>query len=149
MSDRPLHERLSEDLRSALKAGDRLRVDVIRMLISQLKNRRIEKGEDLSPEEEMAVLSRYAKQRVEAADQAGRGGREDHAEREMEEHRVVSGYLPEALGDEEIERIAREIIEGLEKPNLGALMKELMPRVRGRADGNRVREIATRLLGKG
>ncbi|MDX1622408.1 MAG: GatB/YqeY domain-containing protein [Gemmatimonadota bacterium] len=140
-------ERIQEDLNSALKAGEKLRVSTLRMLSSELKNRRIDLGRELEDEEAVEVLFRARKQRREAEEQYREAGREELAEREAAEAEIVQAYLPEPLSDEELDRIIDEAIEetGATDPGqMGAVMGRVMPRVKGRAQGaevsRRVRE---------
>lgn len=142
-----IEKRLESDLRSALKAGDRLRVSTLRMVSSELKNRRIELGRDLADEDAIEVLVRERKRRAEAEEQFRKGGREELAGREAAEAAVIAEYLPEPMSDEELDRLIDEAIaeSGATGPEqMGMVMGLVMPRVKGRAEGaavsRRVRE---------
>lgn len=145
----PLQSRLESDLKSALKGGDKRRVATLRLLLSQIKNERIQLQRDPTDEEIQNALRRAVKQRKEAIEQYGRGGREDLVSAETEELAILEGYLPKPLSDEELEGVLRAIAEekGLRSArDVGALMKELMARHRDRVDGRKAQEIARRVL---
>lgn len=141
--------RIENDVRSALKSGDKRRVSTLRLLLSALQNERIHAGRDLTDEESEAVIRRAVKQRREAIDQYTKGGREDLAGGEREELEILETYLPAGLSDEEMEAEVRRIIadKGFSSArDVGLVMKELMAAHRGRVDGKRAQEIARRLL---
>lgn len=144
-----LRIRLDEDMKTALKNKDSLQLSVIRLLRSELKNAEIAKGALLTEDEVVQVVAREAKKRRESIEQFAKGGRADLAEKEAAELKVLSKYLPEQLGDNEIAGIAQEVISELHatsKADKGKVMAALMPRVRGRADGKLVNQIVDRLL---
>lgn len=141
--------RIESDLPIALKAGEKRRVATLRLLLAALKNERIEARRELTNEEVEATIRRAVKQRREAIEQYERAGRADLVAAETEELGILEAYLPRAMSPEELEAAVREIIseKGLSSSrDVGALMKELMARHRGRADGKRAQEIARRLL---
>ncbi len=145
-----LEDRLKEDLKDAMKRRDDVRVRTIRMILATVKNLEVEKGGKLSEDEMLEALNKEAKKRREAIEQYRKGGREDLAEMEEKELEVITSYLPAQMSDEEIERLAQETIEKLEAKSLkdlGKVMKEIMPKVKGRADGRKVNEIVRKLLG--
>jgi len=136
-------EKIEEDLKSAMKASLGLRVSVLRLIKSALKNRQIEKQSPLSEEEEIAVLSTLSKQRRESIEQYRKAGREDLAKKEEDELSIIQSYMPEQLSPDEIDALIKEAIEecgakGLS--DMGRVMKVLMPKVKGRADGKAVSE---------
>lgn len=137
------------DLKAALKAGDKTRTATLRLLIAALKNERIEKGRDLTPEEIEAVLRRAVKQRKDSIEQYARGGRQDLVDSERAELAVLEGYLPKGLTDQDLEAVIRSIVaeKGFSSSkDVGLLMKELMARHRGRVDGRRAQELARQIL---
>ena len=147
-----LVERLNEDLKVALKARDPLRVGVLRMLLSRVKDAQIEQGrtEPLTEAQVLLVLSSYAKQRQEAAEAFAKGGRPDLHDQEMRERDVVQAYLPQQLDDEAVRQVLREIVAstgagGLR--DLGKVMGPAMARLQGRAEGARVQRLVRELLG--
>jgi len=137
------------DLKSALKAGDKTKVATLRLLIAALKNEHIEKGRDLTPEEIEAALRRAVKQRKDSIEQYGRGGRQDLVDSEKAELAILEGYLPKGLTDEDLAAAIRAIVaeKGLSSgKDIGLLMKELMARHRGKVDGKRAQELARQIL---
>jgi uncharacterized protein len=141
--------RIESDLKGALKAGDKRRVSTLRLLLSALKNERIQAQRDLTGEEIESSVRRAVKQRREAIEQYEKGGRRDLVDAETEELAILQGYLPQELSEPEVETAVRTVIaeKGLSSvKDVGLLMKELMARYRGRLDGKRAQEIARRLL---
>lgn len=133
-----LLERLDEDLKQALKQGEKARLSVLRMLRSELKNARIAKGEELEEAEVLEVLSRYARKRKESAEEYEKGGREDLVAKELAEHKIVQAYLPQALTEEELAALVDEVIteQGADSmKQMGPVMKEVLQRSAGRAEG--------------
>jgi uncharacterized protein YqeY len=146
-------ERLEHDMKKAAKARESERLGVIRFVRSQTKNREIELGRELTDEDVVGVLARLAKQHRESIDQFTEGGREELVESEKRKLAVLSEYLPEPLDDAELDRIITEVIEetGATGPSdMGPVMKGIMPRVKGRVEGGRVKSLVqARLSGNG
>lgn len=141
--------RIENDVRSALKSGDKRRVSTLRLLLSALQNEKIHAGRDLTDDESEAVIRRGVKQRREAIEQYAKGGRDDLAAAEREELSILEAYLPAGLTDEEVETEIRRIVadKGFSSArDIGLVMKELMAAHRGRVDGKRAQEIARRVL---
>ncbi len=146
-----LIEKIDSDLKTALKNRDEVRLNVLRMLKSELKYKAIDTGNDLSEEDAIAVLSSAAKKRSEAIEEFRRGGREDLVKQETAEYEIIKEYLPEQLSDVELEDIVKQTIaetSAVSIKDLGNVMKALMPKVRGRADGKTV-NIAVRNILQG
>lgn len=144
-----LHERLSQDLKTAMKTGDRLKVAVIRLARSEIQNVEIAKGRSLADEELIEVLVRESKRRREAIEQFRKAGRTELADKEAAELRILAEYLPQQLSEAEITGIAREVISELHatcKADKGKVMSALMQRVRARADGKLVSQVVDRML---
>ena len=142
-------QRLEDDLKTALKSGEKRRVSTLRLLLSALKNERIQAQRALTDEEIEAAIRRAVKQRREAIEQYERGGRRDLVEAESEELGILQAYLPQELSEAELEGEIRRVIgeKGLSSSReVGVVMKEIMARHRGRVDGKRAQEIARRLL---
>lgn len=138
-----------DDLKAAMKAGDKRKVSTLRLLIAALKNERIQAGHDLAADEIAAVLRRAVKQRKDSIEQYSKGGRSDLVEAETAELAILESYLPQGLTDQELESEIRAIVgeKGFSAAkDVGLVMKELMSRHRGRVDGRRAQEIARRLL---
>jgi len=146
-----LLETLNSDLIVALKKGDKNRAEVIRGLKSDIKYKEIDKREPLTEEDTLGVLAAAAKRRRDSIEQFQRGGRDDLVLKESGELEIITSYLPQQLSDEELQEIVgATLLEiGAKTPaDLGKVMKEIMPKVKGRADGNRVRQmIALKLSG--
>jgi len=149
-----LKERLSEDLKSAMRGQktdpeQKIRVSTIRFLNAEIKNAEILKKEELNDDEIQDIIQRQIKRRKDSIEQYKKGGREDLAEKEAKEEKILASYLPEQLSDEEIRELAKKAIEetGATSPKeMGKVMSKLMPEVRGKADGKRVSQIASELL---
>ncbi len=142
-------KRIEADLKTAMKSGDKPRVSTIRLLLSALKNEKIQAHRDLTDEEIEAVIRRGAKQRKDSIEQYGRGGREDLVAAETAELQILEAYLPQGLTDADLENAVKTIISDrslTSKKEVGAVMKELMVRYKGRVDGRKAQEIAQRLL---
>jgi len=143
-------ERLNADMKTALKGGDKMRLSVVRMLISELKNERIAQGADLDEVAQRKVLASYAKRRKEAIDLARSGGREDVATREQAEYDITVSYLPKQLSDDELRAIVKKHIESVNGSGpsaFGNVMKSVMGEVGGQADGKLVSTYVRELLG--
>ena len=144
-----MQSRIEEDLKTAMKSGDKRRVATLRLVLAGLKNERIQAQRDLTDEEVEAVLRRAVKQRKDSIEQYGKGGRQDLVNAESEELAIIEGYLPKGLTDAEIEQELKAVIaeKGLSSSkDVGLVMKELMARHKGRVDGKKAQEIARRLL---
>ena len=143
-------DRLTEDMKVAMKAGDKLRLSVIRMLISELKNERIAQGKDLDDASERKVLNGYAKRRREAMEAARAGGREEIAAREQQELDLTMSYLPRQLSEDEIRSVVRKHVEGAGATGpqaFGVVMKSVMAEIGGQADGKLVSALVRELMG--
>lgn len=144
-----MQARIESDLKAAMKSGDKKRVGTLRLVLSALKNEKINAQRELTGEESEAVLRRAVKQRKESIEVYEKGGRPDLAASEKEELAILESYLPQAMPDSELEDTLRAIIaeKGFTSgKDVGLLMKELMARHRGRADGKRAQEMARKLL---
>jgi uncharacterized protein YqeY len=141
--------RIEEDLKAAMKSGDKRRVATLRLLLSALKNEKIQAQRDLTGEEVEAVLRRAVKQRRDSIEQYARGGRQDLVDAETAELAILEEYLPKGLTEAEVEAELRTIIQEkgfTSAKDVGLAMKEVMARHRGRVDGKKAQEIARRLL---
>jgi len=143
-----LLKRLDEDLKAAMKRSDAISLSALRMAKAAIKNVQIDKGRELSDEEILSVLSSMAKQRRESIEQFSKGGREELAEKERQELAVLQSYMPAQLSPDEIEKLIVQAIEessARSEADMGRVMKLLMPKIKGVADGkwvnNRVKEL--------
>jgi uncharacterized protein YqeY len=138
-------ERVQDDVKTAMKAGERERVGQLRMLVAALQAEEKEGKGD-----EIAALQRERKRRVDAAEALREGGREDAASAEDAEAKLIEGYLPAQLSDEELDELVAATVEesgASEMKDMGDVMKALMPKVGGRADGKRVSQAVREKLG--
>ncbi len=144
-----LHDRIQTDIAAAMRAGDGLRRDVLRMVVSAAYTIEKKQGRALTDDEYLSVLSREVKTRRESVEAFRAGHREDLAAKEEAEIAIIAGYLPAALSDAEIERLVREGIAATgasSARDMGKVMGWLAPRTRGRADGKRVSELVVQTL---
>jgi len=144
-----LTEKLQEDMKLAMKSRDASRLSTIRLLRSSVGYARIDKGDELTDDEVLEVLSREAKRRREAIEAAEAGGRSDIADSEGAELEIINEYLPRQLDEAEIEAIAREIVAEVgagEPKDRGKVMGPLMQRIRGRADGKLAGQVVEKIL---
>ena len=144
-----LTEKIRADLTAAMKAQEKERLSVVRMLQSAIKNEQINAGHELSDEEAMTVIRKAVKQRQDSIEQYTNAGRTELADKERSELEILKGYLPAELSEEELEGGLREIIASTgaaSKKDLGKVMKEATARYKGRADGKKIQEIVSRLL---
>jgi len=144
-------QKLDDDLKTAMKTSDVIRVSVLRMAKAALKNKQIDKRDALSEDDIRSVLSSLSKQRKESIEQFLKGGREDLADKERRELSVLQAYLPKELTQEELDRIITEAIRESSAENLkdiGNVMRLVMPRIRGAADGKIVSQRVRDLLEK-
>lgn len=134
-------DRIREDMKAAMKARDRTRLDALRMLSAALRNAEIEAGGELSEQEEQTVLRRQLKQREESAEAYHKAGREEQAAAESAEAEIVRSYLPAPLSPEELERIADQAVKetgasGMK--DMGKAMGRAMELAGGRAEGRQL-----------
>ena len=144
-----LTEKIRADLTAAMKAQEKERLSVIRMLQSAMKNEQIHLGHELSDEEAMSVIRKAVKQRQDSIEQYSNAGRTELADKERSEMEILKTYLPAELSEEELEAGLREIVASTgaqSKKDLGKVMKEATARYKGRADGKKIQEIVSRLL---
>jgi len=144
-----LHDRIQSDIAVAMRGGDGLRRDVLRMVSSAAYTIEKRQGRPLTEDEYLAVLSREVKTRRESVEAFRAGGREDLAAKEEAEIVILGDYLPQALAEDEIVALVREGITatGASSPrDMGKVMGWLAPRTRGRADGKRVSELVIQAL---
>lgn len=140
-----LRDRLTEDLKLAMKSRDQLRMDVIRMIKAAVLNKEVEIKKDLDDAEMSRVMATLIKQRREAAEQFDQAHRDDLAAKERKEISIIEAYLPPALSDDDIVRTIDSVIQEIGHASLkemGAIMKAVMARLAGQTvDGKRVSEM--------
>ena len=142
-----LLERVKEDITVAMKSGDRERVSALRLVSNELQKAHKEAAG--SETDEVAVLQRERKRRLEAADAYRGGGRDDLAANEEREAAIIEAYMPAQLSDDELHEIVGDVVAetGAASPKeMGRVMSLVMPRVQGRADGKRVSAVVKEKL---
>ena len=148
----PLTQKIDEDLKTAMKARETLKVSTLRLLKAAASNAAISKGKALLEDSEVLdCIARMLKQREESVEAYTKGNRPELAEKEKQEAAILKGYLPPALGDEELKAIIRAAIQesGAAGPQgMGLVMKAVMPKVAGRADGSKISQWVKEALSK-
>jgi len=147
-----ISEKVQKDMTEAMRARDERRLSALRMVKAALKNREIEKRGKLDDSEEMQVLNSLVKQRKDSVEQFTKGGRQELADKEAAEIKLIETYLPQAVPEANIEAVVRAKVEEMGTPTLkdmGALMKAVMAHFQtagARVDGKVVSEIVKRQL---
>jgi uncharacterized protein len=143
-----LKDRIAADLKEAMRARDQLRLDTLRSALSGFTYKRSEAGADLSDADELAVVSRLVKQRADSLTEFEKAGRTELADKERAEREILMAYMPQQKSADDVRAIVREALTALpaDGRNQGALMKAVMPQLKGVADGNLVRQIVTEEL---
>jgi len=140
-----LHDRLSDDLKQAMKAKDQLRMDVIRMIKAAVLNKELELKKSLDDAEMSRVMTTLVKQCKEAAEQYQKAKRDDLAGKELREIAIIEGYLPKALSSDEITQVVEAVIRetgAATLKDMGNVMKAVMARLAGQAvDGKQISEL--------
>jgi uncharacterized protein len=139
-----LIQEIEEEVREAMRAGDASRRDALRLILASLKSAEKDLLRPLAEEEELQVLQRERKKRIEAAEAFRSGGREAQAEKEEDELAVLEEFMPEPLTEEELERILDDAIAengATSMRDMGRVMKDVMPQIAGRADGGAVSQM--------
>lgn len=136
-----LNNRITEDMKAAMKSKDTVALNTIRMLKSEIKNAEIQKMGQLSEDEVIKVIQTAIKKRKEAAEQYKNAGRDDLCEKELIEAKVLEKYLPEQLDENEIKAIIKQVMSEVGNANFGLIMKSVMEKVKGKADGKVVNQL--------
>lgn len=142
-------DEIKKDLKQAQMDRDEIKVSTLRLLLSEIHNSQIQKGEDLTEEEIIQVIQREVKKRKEAIAGFRSGGREDQAQKEEKEAQVLKSYLPAQVSNEELTKLIEDAINNIGAKNLsemGKVMAEVMGKVKGQADGGRVSQLVKEKL---
>ncbi len=137
-------DQLNQDMKAAMKAKDKAKLKTIRMLKASLQNEKLAKQDDLTEQEELDILAREKKQRLDSLQEFKQAGRDDLVDEVEEELTIVAEYLPEPLSDDEVKEIVQSVIDSVNASgmqDMGKVMGAVMPKVKGRADGNFVSEV--------
>jgi hypothetical protein len=144
-----LKEELEQEYKTALKAGEKLKVSTLRMLKAAFRNKEIEEGRGLTTQEELRVVQMLVKQREESVEAYRTGGRQDLADQEAEEAKILEAYLPQQLSEEQLERLVRDVLAEHGATSLKEaqpLTRLVLERAEGRAEGKRVQQVLRRLF---
>lgn len=145
-----LMERLNTDMKESMRAKDKEKLSVIRMLKASVQKEEIEVGRSLNAEEELTILARELKQRKDSVREFTQADRLDLAEKTQSEIAIVENYLPKQLSNDEVRTIVQDVIAqtgATSASDFGKVMGQVMPKVKGQADGNVVNVIVKELLG--
>jgi uncharacterized protein YqeY len=144
-----LRKKLSDDLKQAMRDGDTVRRDTLRLLIASVNNAEIAKQSALTDADVLGVVAKEVKRHQESIDAFKKGNRADLVSKEEAEMAVLWGYLPEQMTRDEIMAAAREVITAVGAKGMGdkgKVMQQLMPRLKGKADGKEINDVVTELL---
>ena len=144
-----LIEELEDDVKDAMRAGDTARRDALRLIIASLKSAEKDLLRPLTEDEELQVLQRERKKRIEAAEAFRGGGREEQATKEEAELAVLEEFMPEPLSEDELEEIVDDAIAEVgatSMRDMGRIMADVMPQIAGRADGSAVSQLVREKL---
>ncbi|HTV73688.1 MAG TPA: GatB/YqeY domain-containing protein [Candidatus Acidoferrales bacterium] len=136
-------DRITADLKEAMKAKDQVRVDTLRSALSAFSYRRIEAGRELEADEQLDVIRKLVKQRTDSINEFAKAGREELVAKETRERDLLQAFVPREKTADEIRPAVRAALEALpsDQRNQGAAMKLLMPQLKGETDGNTIRTV--------
>ena len=143
-------EQIQSDMYVAMKAGEKEKASALRSTLAKLKDKRIEKREDLSEPEEIKVLQTLVKQRKESVEMFEKGGREELASAEKVEIEIINKYLPQMMPDDKIRAIVKEVVEEVgatSMADMGKIMPEVMKQGKGLIDGKTAQQFVREILG--
>jgi uncharacterized protein YqeY len=144
-----IKEQLQTQLKDAMRAGDDLKKSTLRMAISAIRLAEIDKGSELDDNAILAILQKEVKSRQESIEEAQQANRPELAQAAQQEIEVLKAFLPEQLSSEELEAMAKQVIEEIGATSMremGAVMKALVPRLEGRATGQQANQVVRKLL---
>jgi len=144
-----LRDKLNEDLKKYMKEKATLSLNAVRSIISEIKNKEIEKGNELTDEEIIQVIKKQIKMREDSIEQFEKADRNDLVEKEKKELEILEEYLPQQLSEEELRKLIEESISEVNatsKKDFGKVMKLVIQKAQGRADGKKISEILSTLL---
>jgi len=150
MGEANLKQKLSDDLKQAMRSGDALKRSTIRMLMAAINNAEIARQAKLEDSDILGVIAREVRQRRESIEAFKQGNRQDLVDKEEAEMAILQGYLPQQLTRDEIVEAVRKVIAEVEATgpgDKGKVMPRLMAQLKGRADGREINEVVSELLG--
>lgn len=146
-----LREQISEDMKKAMKSGARLELETLRTIRAQIiEFEKRGEGTDMSPEQEISILTSAVKKRKEAIEQYEKGGRPDLAEQEKKELEIITQYLPKQLSEDEIKQVISKYISetgASGQKDFGKVMPLVMKELKGKADGKIIQQFVKEILG--
>ena len=145
-----LKEQLVQDMKTAMKAKDQTKVNTIRYTRAALKNREIEAGQELDDDGVLKVIASLVKQHKDSIEQYQQGNRDDLVAKEQAELKILEAYLPQQMTEKEVEALVNEAIEAVQAASMkdmGKVMKYIMPKTQGRADGKMINQLVKARLG--
>lgn len=146
-----LRSKILEDIKIAMKSRDSEKLETLRYVNAQIKNKEIDvRPKELTEEDVISVFKKLLKQRKEAAEQYSQAGREDLREKEVKEAAIIEAYLPEMISEEDLKKIVENVIQetgASSMKDMGAVMKEVLAKVAGQADGKMVSDLVKSSLG--
>ena len=144
-----LYETIQSDMYEAMKSSDKFKASTLRVALAKLKDKKIEKREDLNQNEEIKIIQNLVKQRKEAADIYEKNNRSELMKNEMDELKILSFYLPKMMSEHELSTLIKEVISdtsATSMSDMGKVMPEIMKRSAGKADGKMAQQIVSDLL---
>ena len=145
-----LYKQIQNDMYNAMKSGNREDANTLRTTLSKLKDKVIEKRQDLSKEEEVKILQTLVKQRKESIELYEKGGRNELAEAEQKELEIINNYLPKMMDESDIKSIVKTVIDEVgatSMADMGKIMPEVMKRGKGLIDGKSAQKFVQELIG--
>ena len=144
-----LYETIQSDMYEAMKSSDKFKASTLRVALAKLKDKKIEKREDLNQNEEIKIIQNLVKQRKEAADIYEKNDRSELMKNEMDELKILSMYLPQMMSEQELNVLIKEVISdvgAISMNDMGKVMPEVMKRSEGKADGKMTQTIVSNIL---
>ncbi len=144
-----LYETIQSDMYKAMKSSDKFKASTLRVALAKLKDKKIEKREDLNQNEEIKIIQNLVKQRKEAADIYEKNDRSELMKNEMDELKILSMYLPQMMSEQELNVLIKEVISDVgatSMSDMGKVMPEVMKRSEGKADGKMSQTIVSNIL---
>jgi len=144
-----LYKTIQSDMYEAMKNSDKFRVSTLRVALAKLKDKKIEKREDLSPNDEVKIIQNLVKQRKEAADIYEKNNRSELMKNELDELKILSFYLPKMMSEQELITLIKKVVSdtgATSMSDMGKVMPEIMKRSAGKADGKMAQQIVSDLL---
>jgi uncharacterized protein YqeY len=150
MAASELKTRINDDMKTAMRAKEKQRLGVIRLILAAVKQREVDERIELDDTQVLAVLDKMVKQRRDSIEQFSNAGRQELADKEQFELDIIHGYMPKALNDQELETLINEVVTAVgatTMQDMGKVMAQLKPKVQGRADMGKVSQLVKAAIG--